>query len=1738
MRQSIFSLFIIIVALICMMNIGATETEFVTDNGLWSYEYIEDNAILTAYHGSATDVYVPSNIEANGEKLDVVKLGDSIFENNDALNSVTLGAGVTELGDRAFYDADNLVCILLAEDTTTIGTEAFYSCDNFNSVILYDAVTTIDENAFAACPKLTVWCNEETVAYTYVTEKRITYKLLTDQEEPEIILEGDFTYYIQNGEAIATKYNGTDVDVVIPATVAGYPVTTLRETFKLYKSLESIVLPESITTIGVNTFYQCSSLVTVMLPDSVRIIGDFAFFQCYSLVNIIISENVITIGDAAFSQCTSLTVVNFNTNLTSIGNSAFADCYSLRSISIPNSVTSIGMRAFLRCSGISSVTISNSIDVIDLETFAHCTSLASVIIPEGISKIGGNAFVGCINLRTATIPNSVTSLYYAFPESTIMIVNEGSYAQTVTENRDLLFFICEEGSVPEFLTENGITYYIMNGEAIAIDCDEDLTEITIPQTVNGYPITKLVETFWNCESIISVVLSENLQRIGSNAFNSCKNLKSISISNSVISIGKNAFYNCKELGSVTVPNGVTSIGQSAFSGCSSLISAILSENITTIERNVFQNCKSLSNIIIPKGVAKIESFSFCGCTELSNITIPNSVTSIGQSAFQDCSSLISISLPNSITSISSGMFSRCTSLRTITIPDNVSLIESAAFSSCSNLTSITIPDTVTNIGDRAFQSCVSLNEISLPNSLSVIGKHAFDGCGMPMIVIPTSVESIDVTSFLSSVVLLVFEGSYAHTYAIENDLLYFVYDGTTIPEVATVDGIVYVIINDEAIAIDCDDAFTEVIVPPSVKNCPVIELRETFRNCSDLVSVTLPSSLNCIGKYAFYACYKLSTITIPENVTIIDNYAFYNCSKLNKINIPSNATRIGDYAFWGCYVLKDVVIPDGVSSIGAGAFWNCDSLLSVILPDSIRSIGVGAFGFCDRLTAVTLPCGLTSIESSMFSNCPALKSITIPDSVNTIGQSAFSGCSSLLSISIPQGVTSIEAYTFSQCSNLHTVILPDTLTRVAAYSFNNCAALQTVVIPKNVTYMLAAFPQNTVLLVYENSYAHNFAVDNNLLYFVLHKTENPEISYGAGITGTVAYTDGTVASGATVEILYDDGTVKETVTTDETGAYAFTYAEVGQYTIRATDAEGNTSSTAVSVKRMNVFDVFVSGDTNLTLKQGWTVSGTSFANVSTVKLADETGNIFEIAETTDGTFAFTHIPNGTYVVTATTESHTASREITVFNSDVTVTFLDFPIATEVVTIWGYVEVEDRDKNHYRRNWVEITIYNDEGVAVGMAKSDGDGMYRFANLPLGEYTIVAKTSEMRPDKHHKFDRSYTLTGYAYVNAAEVGEYQAETIVLYEENDHLSNVSGKVTAEGETQDCEVVLRNVFRHEVARQTTGKNGKYSFVNVRDGLYFIFAVTKSDGMGMAVVVVREGKVYGETDIKVSKKDYIREHDDKFREEIHCNSRDEAMLHRERIAEEKRFYDGLSEKEKKQLSKDYVDRLNRYSEWIAEVNYNAPNGVTVEQGGLVVSGDEIEQEETITFNLTVEKKEEYVPNTDGVKNDDDYKYHNMNDVAGHREIKEYYEISMVKATKDGTEKAITSVAKDTDAMGKFRITMEIPEEYRGYKHYTMLHEHNGEVVTLVDLDDDPNTITFEVDKFSTFVLAASDEEMLGDISDDIVLIGDLNGNGMLDIVDALIALQCVLNGADTDADMNGDGKTSLIDVIRILKAIV
>lgn len=174
----------------------------------------------------------------------------------------------------------------------------------------------------------------------------------------------------------------------------------------------------------------------------------------------------------------------------------------------------------------------------------------------------------------------------------------------------------------------------------------------------------------------------------------------------------------------------------------------------------------------------------------------------------------------------------------------------------------------------------------------------------------------------------------------------------------------------------------EVIIPETVKY-----KNNTYR-------------ITKIGDRVFEKCTELESISIPSSVTEIGNRTFNECSKLNSIKLTNGLVEIGELAFWGCTELEEVKVPITVSNLGKKAFYECSNLKKIELPKNNSSF--------DTL-------------NQNFENCKSLEEIELPNSIKEIHAWTFSGCTSLKSITIPKGVKEIGSYALDRCSSLEKI---------------------------------------------------------------------------------------------------------------------------------------------------------------------------------------------------------------------------------------------------------------------------------------------------------------------------------------------------------------------------------------------------------------------------------------------------------------------------------------------------------------------------------------------------------------------------------------------------------------------------------------------------------------------------------------------------------------------------------------------
>lgn len=197
------------------------------------------------------------------------------------------------------------------------------------------------------------------------------------------------------GDNITWDFDGSTLTFTGQGAMQDAPITTSGISITIHtpwgarfrNEIKRIVIGEGITHVGkanFSTYFQ--NLETVVLPNS-----------------------LISIGDFAFEHSKKLHAINYPPNLKTIGAFAFTGCGKLKNPYLPNSITNIGESAFGSCSGIMSITIPQNMKTVN-NSFSNCVNLTSVKLHNNVKKIGEGAFGSCIKLKSIDIPSSVTSI--------------------------------------------------------------------------------------------------------------------------------------------------------------------------------------------------------------------------------------------------------------------------------------------------------------------------------------------------------------------------------------------------------------------------------------------------------------------------------------------------------------------------------------------------------------------------------------------------------------------------------------------------------------------------------------------------------------------------------------------------------------------------------------------------------------------------------------------------------------------------------------------------------------------------------------------------------------------------------------------------------------------------------------------------------------------------------------------------------------------------------------------------------------------------------------------------------------------------------------------------------------------------------------------------------------------------------------------------------------------------------
>ncbi len=380
--------------------------------------------------------------------------------------------------------------------------------------------------------------------------------------------------------------NNGPYDIEIPTELDHHPVTGLGE-----YSFSGTYSPDHQTNHNLISF--CNQIQSVTIPESVTSIGKSAFEDCSKLDSLTIKGVATSIGAYAFASCTSLTSLSLVGNFQTIGEQAFAYC-GMTSLTTDADITSIGEYAFSHCTSLTSLSLTGSVQTIGYQAFACCTSLTSLSLTGDIQKIGDYAFGYCSSLYTATLSKNLTSIgTYAFEYCTSL--NSIEIPGKVTEIGDFAFHLSGLTSVK---IDEGVQ---STGVHMFYDCD-NLATVNLPESLT----TIAKGSFAFCSDLNHVKIPARVTCIGDGAFSHCTSLSEITLQDEVKTIGADAFLSCQELTSITLPDSVTDIGKEAFGHCSKLESITIPKNVTTIKSDTFDFCFNLKSITLPAGLTSFQ----------------------------------------------------------------------------------------------------------------------------------------------------------------------------------------------------------------------------------------------------------------------------------------------------------------------------------------------------------------------------------------------------------------------------------------------------------------------------------------------------------------------------------------------------------------------------------------------------------------------------------------------------------------------------------------------------------------------------------------------------------------------------------------------------------------------------------------------------------------------------------------------------------------------------------------------------------------------------------------------------------------------------------------------------------------------------------------------------------------------------------------------------------------------------
>ena len=837
------------------------ETPTNTDS---DYEYTvqeDETVMITGYNGNDSDVTIPSLID----NKPVSVIGDSAFNNNSALKSVTIPNTVNTIGNNAFNGCTGLTTVSIPDSVTMIDRNAFYGCSSLDSIEIPASVKTIGSQAFFDC----------------------------------------------TGLASLTIPNGVE-------SIGG-------NAFYGCTKLQSVSISQSVTEIGENAFCRCSQLnsFTVNSSNSVFTVYGGALYnnntktliKCpVNASSVDIAADTLSIAQMAFQDCSGLTEITFPENLTTIGKWAFQNCINITKVTIPVSVVTVNDDAFYDCDNLRNVYYEGTEEqwnAIKIGADNDPLKKAALHFPDDnlvtYYFLAPNAYLtdsnsvgfyywipsenaGWPGLEMTPAPEIGKNIFKCrVPDnsSTIAIIfNSFDNSMHQTENINLEGYVKGNSELYETRDNFYDMIFVINsqqdhfaastdtGEWFSIDPSADnYYKNYLDNSGEYYIIEKPSDTSTTTDTDTHTGTDTNTQTDTNTGTDTSGTDTTHTDTGSDTDTSETDTETDTDIPPQTNPGDFywfeDEAGNyiSAYTGSDTVItipSEIDGHPITTVkrtEKKANAQAAKITKIYVSDGITTIGKYAFKEYTALEEIILPDSVTTIGNEAFYDCKKLKKIVLPKTVTIIDPSAFNKCESLTEITIPGSVKKISNGAFGNCTGLIDVEIEEGVETIDTQAFFQCTSLTSIKIPESVTSIGQFAFSKC--------KSLKDVYFGGSEDQWNTLMLNTGSDNPALTNNAAIHFTKNSA--PK-----DFLYKDLNDGTIEITYYAGSDSVVnIPTEIDGKKVTVIGSSILVqgdiARDVLEIIVPDTVTTIADNAFALCQTLEKVTIPSSVTIIGN---------------------------------------------------------------------------------------------------------------------------------------------------------------------------------------------------------------------------------------------------------------------------------------------------------------------------------------------------------------------------------------------------------------------------------------------------------------------------------------------------------------------------------------------------------------------------------------------------------------------------------------------------------------------------------------------------------------------------------------------------------------------------------------------------------------------------------------------------------------------------------------------------